>query len=260
MTPLIVCADDFALHDAGDAAIVELAGEQRLSATSCLVLSPHWPSAARRLTPSIRHQIDVGLHLDFTEFDTPFPLRPLIFMSGCRRLNRRTLRERIARQCDAFENATGTPPDYVDGHQHVHQLPQIREVLLEELARRYPVRPWLRISNPAPGHGFKGALIRTLGASALRKAAVMAGFRHSRQLLGIYGFDRNPDQYREKMEQWTMAARAGDALMIHPANAVIPDDPIGNARMVEYCFFKGLQWRELLGARQLQIVRGSGSL
>lgn len=258
--PLIVSADDFGLHESGDAAILELATQRRLSAASCLTLSPGWPAAARSLTSEVRQHLDVGLHLDFTEFDSPLPLRRLIYMSGMRRLARSRIRERIARQCDAFEDATGTPPDYVDGHQHVHQLPQIREVLLEELARRYPLRPWLRISNAASGEGLKGAIIRGLGAKALLKASTTMGFRHSRRLLGIYGFDLAEERYRQRLAQWTANARTGDALMIHPATAAASNDPIGPARVTEYRVLQSSWWPDLLRSHNLIAARGSDTL
>ncbi|MFX7605201.1 ChbG/HpnK family deacetylase, partial [Acinetobacter baumannii] len=84
----------------------------------------------------------------FTEFS---PLRrglwPLIGASLAHRLDASALRDEIATQCALFEDATGRAPDYVDGHQHVHQLPQIREALVEVLVARYTGRlPRLRIS------------------------------------------------------------------------------------------------------------------
>lgn len=257
MTPLIVSADDFGLHEPGDAAILELARQQRLSATSCLVLSPRWPAAARNLTRDVRQCVDVGLHLDFTEFAAPLSLPRLICTSGLRRLDPRTLRDRIARQCDAFERAAGTPPDYVDGHQHVHQLPQIREALLDELDRRYATRPWLRISNPAPGHGLKGRIVRGLGARALRDAAARRGFPHSQRLHGVYDFDLAEDRYRLRLMQWLRQIRAGDALMIHPAAAIEPRDPIGHARVTEYRVLRSAWWPDTL--RSLSIVPTRGS-
>ncbi|MCP2821003.1 ChbG/HpnK family deacetylase, partial [Salmonella enterica subsp. enterica serovar Typhimurium] len=86
--------------------------------------APGWPAAASRIGTAG----SFGLHLDFTEFS---PLRrglwPLIGASLAHRLDASALRDEIATQCALFEDATGRAPDYVDGHQHVHQLPQIRE-------------------------------------------------------------------------------------------------------------------------------------
>jgi predicted glycoside hydrolase/deacetylase ChbG (UPF0249 family) len=63
--PIIVCADDFALDSGVSTAIVQLAEQARLSATSAMSLSPHWPEHAQWLKPLSAH-IDVGLHLDWT--------------------------------------------------------------------------------------------------------------------------------------------------------------------------------------------------
>ncbi len=93
----------------------------------------------------------------FTEFDPAGSWTALVMASCARRLPAAAVSRRIALQLDAFEGAMGGPPDYVDGHRHIHQLPQIRSALLEELTRRYGRSlPWIRVSRPAPGSGFKG--------------------------------------------------------------------------------------------------------
>ena len=65
MKQLVLCADDFALHEAASRDIVELASGGGLSATSVMVLSPRWPRDVALLR-TLRGQIDVGLHLDWT--------------------------------------------------------------------------------------------------------------------------------------------------------------------------------------------------
>ncbi|MFX7329301.1 ChbG/HpnK family deacetylase, partial [Acinetobacter baumannii] len=81
------------------------------------------------------------------------------------RLDASALRDEIATQCALFEDATGRAPDYVDGHQHVHQLPQIREALVEVLVARYTGRlPRLRIRGARIGDGDKPLFIAARGA------------------------------------------------------------------------------------------------
>ena len=68
---LVLCADDFALSASVSEAIVRLAQARRISATSAMVLSPRWTEDAARLK-TLRGQIDVGLHLDWTsDFASP---------------------------------------------------------------------------------------------------------------------------------------------------------------------------------------------
>jgi chitin disaccharide deacetylase len=257
MTPLILSADDFGLDADIDAAVLDLAERGRLTATSCLTMSPRWQAAARSLTPEVRARIDVGLHLDFTEFGKVMSLPMLIASSYARRLSRRDLQARIGAQLDAFEAATGVPPDYVDGHRHVHQLPQIRSVLLCELARRYDkARPWIRISRPVSGSGPKGAAIGLLGSEALTREAGLSGFRCTRRLLGVYGFDLTATAYGSKLAAWLDMAQPGDALMIHVARRASAGDPIGVARVQEYGVLNGDSFTAALTHAGVRPARG----
>jgi hypothetical protein len=152
--------------------------------------APGWPAAAARIGAHAG-QAGFGLHLDFTEFAPQRrSLWPLIGASLARRLDPLQLRSEIAAQCALFEDVCGRVPDYVDGHQHVHQLPQIREALIEVLAARYAGRlPWLRISGARIGDGAKSLFIAALGAGALERLASSARMRSLPRLLGAYGFD-----------------------------------------------------------------------
>lgn len=82
---------------------------------------------------------------------------------------RKEIAAEITRQLDAFEEALGRPPDFVDGHQHVHVLPGVRRALLDILVRRYPAGS-LYVRDPADS----AAAIRARGV-AVAKALVIAG-------------------------------------------------------------------------------------
>lgn len=239
MRTVFVTADDYGYNPAVDAAILDLLEAGRLSGTGCMTRSPRWQDAARQARPWLAGGC-FGLHVDLTEFG---PLRrglwPLIAASLCRRLDDAALREEIHHQCALFEEATGQVPAYVDGHQHVHQLPQVRDALLEVLTRRYAGRlPRLRISGARPGDGSKSLFIAALGARALEHGAASAGFRVMPRLLGAYGFDGDTAGYRRRLAAWLFGAAQGDALMVHPARVALPDDPIGEARVREYAVLR----------------------
>ena len=61
--PVIINADDYAMDEAVDAAILDLAERGVVTATSAMVLSPTWPEAAEALKDA---PLSRGLHLDFT--------------------------------------------------------------------------------------------------------------------------------------------------------------------------------------------------
>jgi predicted glycoside hydrolase/deacetylase ChbG (UPF0249 family) len=239
MRTIYITADDFGYNRAVDDAVLELIADGQLSGTACMTRAPGWPAAAARIGAHAG-QAGFGLHLDFTEFAPQRrSLWTLIGASLARRLDPLQLRSEIAAQCALFEDVCGRVPDYVDGHQHVHQLPQIREALIEVLAARYAGRlPWLRISGARIGDGAKSMFIAALGAGALERLASSARMRSLPRLLGAYDFDGDTADYRQHLAAWLDRAGEGDAVMCHPATQALPGDPIGAARVREYAVLR----------------------
>jgi predicted glycoside hydrolase/deacetylase ChbG (UPF0249 family) len=247
MKALYLTADDYGYNPAVDDAVLDLIDAGRLSGAGCMTRAPGWRAAAAR-TGAFASRAGFGLHLDFTEFSPQRRgLWPLIAASLARRLDARQLRDEITGQCALFEDATGRTPDYVDGHQHVHQLPQIRDALIDVLNTRYAGRlPLIRVSGARSGDGAKSLFIAGLGARRLAEIAQAAGFRITPRLLGVYGFDGDRAAYRQRLEGWIAAARNGDALMCHPATCALPGDPIGAARVREYAALGAADFGTLL--------------
>lgn len=250
---LCICVDDFGLHAGINEAAFRLAALDRVHAIGCLVGSKAWGTPwtekLRRLDPG---RVDVGLHLDFTEC----PLLPqscrrlpwLIMRSLLHRLDAPDIRAEIRAQLDRFEQVIGRPPAFVDGHQHVHQLPVIRRELLAELAyRHHGAWPWLRSTRIGPwasrgGHGqtrIKALCIDMLGATAFDAMVRRKGFAQNQRLLGVYDFKGGPERYRRLMAAWIGSAGNADLLMCHPALSLHDSDPIGQARLWEYQVLAG---------------------
>lgn len=265
---VLVCADDFGLHPAVDAAIFELAASRRLGAASCLVDGPSFQESAANLPGT---GLQCGLHLNFTEAmgDAAMclPLGRLIRACWARRLDRSALRREISRQLDLYERITGRAPDYVDGHQHVHQFPQIREALIGELNRRYPpsgVRPWLRSTLPGAQPGVplgiraKAAIIAALGARRIRHLADREGFRSNGRFLGVYGFQGGASAYAALLRHWLAAARDGDLIMCHPALEAVPGDALAEQRRAEYETWCSDETGRLLREYGLRVTANAG--
>lgn len=256
MIQLIISADDFAQSPAIDAGIISLIQLQKISATSCLVLSPRWKEAAKAITPDVRANASIGLHLDFTLFGGRFKLSTLIIRTMLRTLPYTYLEQAIHAQLNAFEETLGTPPDYIDGHQHVHQLPQIRDALIHVLKQRYPHHtPWLRIAKPPFNAGFKAWIIRLLGADALTKLALANGFKCNNALFGVYDFGLQGTPYKTRLMQWLAEIQLTKspsnqtaALMCHPAisdGKAHLEDSIYAARLIEYEALKSIQLQDM---------------
>jgi predicted glycoside hydrolase/deacetylase ChbG (UPF0249 family) len=249
---ICVCVDDYGLHAGINQAALELARKNRISALSCLVDGPAWGAGSDALKADAAN-VEVGLHLNFTEdFGQNIVCRPLpklIVLAYARRLDPDAVKQDILRQFESFESAMDRPPDFVDGHQHVHQLPIIREALLEVLNERHGSRkPWLRATH-APEHWtnirlpfltkFKSSLIGSLGASALSQLARKYGYSQNRHLLGVYGFDMSERRYLHNLRAWFKGAADGDVLMCHPSLTGSWDDPLLVARCREYRVLSG---------------------
>jgi predicted glycoside hydrolase/deacetylase ChbG (UPF0249 family) len=260
---LAVCADDYGLHEGIDEAVLQLLAAGRLSAVSCLVHGPGWRegAAALRQAPAA-----VGRHLNFNAArpgaGPVFPRGGRVARAWLRRLDAQAVAASIEQQLDLFEGALGRPPDFVDGHQHVHQLPVIREALLVALQRRHAARPWLRCTaRPANGRGLeardrrKAALIAALGARGLARAAARAGFGMNRALLGVYGFEGGPGAYRARLAAWLAEARSGDLLVCHPSVGVWPGDPIGAARAWEFEVLRSPGFERRLREQRVVVAR-----
>src|SRR5690606_14231146 len=222
---IVVCGDDFGMNAGIDAAMLHLARLGRLSAVS--VLTQGATFAARG---SALRGLDLGVHLNLTEDlgdaapARVLPLPALISRAYANRLDGAWLDEQLARQFDAFEAVLGRAPDYVDGHQHVHQLPGVLPRLLRLIQRRYGRdAPWLRYTAPGMQEGIplresaKAALIGALGSRAVARAARRAGLRTNRRLLGVYGLQGGARRYAGLLQRWLTNARDGDLLVCHPA-------------------------------------------
>jgi len=266
---IVICADDFGLHPAVNQAVLELGRLGKLNASSCLVDGPSFAADADALcqlcqlcpkpsdpTTNQSAVFQAGLHLNFTEnfsatvrpVQPALPLSKLMRLAWLRRLDAGRLRDEVARQLDRFESIMQRVPDFIDGHQHVHQFPQIRDALVAELQHRYPGRSalWLRstrcyasrqaLRTIPPGtlkHRLKAMMIERLGSRALERK-VAARWRMNRALAGVYDFQGGELAYTRLLAHWRATMQAADVLMCHPARHIMPKDPLGAQRLAEY--------------------------
>ena len=244
MKRIAICIDDFGLHRAVDDAILTLVEQGRVTATSCMVGAPAWLEDAPRLKPLFdAGRVDAGVHIDFTEYPIDPTIRRSVnaWMLGTilRAVDADAIRSEIHAQLDRFEQSMGRAPAHVDGHQHVHQFPVVRDVLIEELDRRYAAmnRPWLRSTKGAARWRFKGRVIEAMGANALERLAQSHGFAQNRTLLGVYDFRGGPQRFRALLQAWLAGAQDRDLLMCHVATGNVPGDEIAAARVDEFEVF-----------------------
>lgn len=262
---IVLIADDFGLSPAVDAGITELAERGRLSGFGCLTQLPRWFDAARTLDQSQLRAggVQIGLHLNLTQgFGAAWHRSLPLLISGAYAglLPRDRIRESFRTQWDRFTQALGRTPDYMDGHQHVHQLPMVRDCLLE-LLEEESAAPWLRITSPvmAPKPAIKGWMIAHLGAKTMRQLTHRQGLKTNAAFAGVYGFNQPQSGYARLMDEWLAAAPENTVVMCHPGYfaQASTDDPIAPARAEELRFLGSADFAELLSTHDCRIAAPS---
>lgn len=262
---LALCADDFGLSPGISAGIARLAHAQRLTAVTCVTNSPHWPEQAK-LLQNLPDTVDVGLHLNFTEgrplsarlarrWPTLPALPRLIAMAHLRLLPRAGMRAEVHAQLRAFIHGHGKPPAFIDGHQHVHHLPGLRQTILDMAEHVQPlpaVRSTARVLGP--GFGLKRWLIEHTGGHSLAVELRQRVMAHNPALLGAYDFT-DPD-YAALMRRWLAELPPeGGLLFCHPGDADQAPDPIAAARRRELAYFASAAFTADLAAAGVVLGR-----
>ena len=255
--PVVLCADDYGMNGGISAGIRVLLAGRRLSATSCMTLSPHWREEGATLRRAAL-QGSVGVHLTLTDGMKPLtvmgrlapdgklpPLGQLLKRALSRDLDREEIRREFEAQIACFQDVMGRPPDHWDGHHHVHQLPIVRDVVLElamaclpnaRPSVRYCDEPLMDLSGRSPAL-LRASIISLLGRGFARRGRAL-GLAGNRGFRGVRNFIVEED-VPAMFEKFLTDAKPGLAIMCHPGQ---PDpleghsDSIAPARIAEYRF------------------------
>jgi hypothetical protein len=270
-----LCADDYGISTAVNVAIRDLVVRRRLNATSVMVVAPSFhrsEALALNVLNSGMARVAIGLHLTLTA-----PFRPLSAAyrparNGCflslgatmaraflQRLNPDALASEIGAQLRMFVHTFGRPPDFIDGHQHVHLFPQIREAALE-VAKASAPDAWLRQCGRAVPPRFrfsdrKAWLLDRLSHD-FRERANALGRRTNPAFAGAYDFRADAD-FATLFAGFLEQLPDGSLIMCHPG-FVDADlqrlDPLTTLREREYAFLAGAAFPELLASHGLTLA------
>jgi len=253
-----LCADDYGLAPGVNAAIRDLIARGRVNATSAMVVAPSFNREAAEALARLnaeRPQAAIGLHLTLTAPFRPLGgrLRPLadgallpvgatLRAALLRRFEPDALAAEIEAQFAAFAAAFGRPPDFVDGHQHVHLFPQVRDAV-PTIAKRLAPSAWVRqcgqvrfsldrLADP------KGLLIDAL-SRGMRARARAAGVRVNPAFAGTYSFVADAD-FGSHFTRFLEGLPEGGVVMCHPGFVdaeLLRLDPLTELREREYAYF-----------------------
>jgi chitin disaccharide deacetylase len=276
LVPLTLIADDYAMTAGVSRGILRLLEHGRIAGTGAMTNRPHWKGWSHALR-AFEGKADLGLHLNLT-LGRPLTGMRLLAPSGefpkvgeiakaalSLRLPIEEIEQEITAQLDAFEQALGARPDFIDGHQHVHGLPGVRRALLSVLQERYTKgqRPWLR--DPADqlarivkrGRNMQKALAVASLASGLASRAQKAGFLTNDGFAGFSGFDPKAD-FAKDFESYLVAPGARHLVMCHPGeldDEIRSLDPVVETRPQELSFLLGDRMAEIVSEAGMQLGR-----
>ncbi len=251
---VVVCADDFGIAPRADEAILRLARDGAISAISMITTGgcPDSVCAALRQLPDA---VSVGLHFNLTEPGKGAPSQPLASWLARSMvpfaLDRRSLLLELERQCTRFEARVGRIPDFIDGHQHVHQFRGIRECLLFVIRERYDGKMAVRTTRPRQWRGTKAAAIAALGGRALARELAADGVATNRDFAGVYDFSTRVS-YADRMAGWLDDLADRGLLMCHPQLPAAHDP--APAREAEFAFLSSPAWQEMRRVRGIALI------
>lgn len=273
---LIIHADDFGMTDGINTGILSAIEKGAVTSTSVMV---NFPSSAHALAMARTHALDIGWHITLTlgnpvcnPDDIPslvqadgtfYPLRRFIQKLIFRQIKRCDIEKELAAQYARFTGA-GIALTHVDGHQHVHVMPVVRDVVRALIAQHRI--PFVRVPREWRG-----------GGSARWIARVIIGlFRGSRRRFWRTSGARSVPFYGislskrvGKARRWTtLLYRLRDhfaqsqtgtvEIMVHPGIDDIGEDrygdDFGGGRQDELALLTSAQWHTMIASLGFKLV------
>jgi len=262
--PIWLCADDYGISPAVSRGIRELVAQGRLNATSAMVVAPSLDRAEAESLKSLnagQRRIAIGLPM------TPDyrPTRGGVFVSLAEMmvrgrfglLDRHRLAAEIAAQIEAFVAQFGQPPDFIDGHQHAHLAPQVREALLDVVKQAAP-NVWVRqCGGVRATWEFKARILDALSAK-FRALAAERGIATNPAFAGAYDFNSaGESDFPRLFPGFLRELPVGSVVMCHPGfvDAELERlDPLTQQREREYAYLAGEDFPAVLRAHGLTLA------
>ena len=228
---IILCCDDYSQNVAICEGILQLSHKKKINAISCLTNSAIWHEAHKDLECAKKTNY-LGLHFNLTfgnalsslwknYYGKQFSgIGALLTRSYLKQWHVAAIEAEINAQLDAFTDATGIFPDFIDGHEHVHQLPVIRDTWLRIHAQRKLPSFFRSTSNGwndfSTTNGFpKRQLIAFLGGITFKNRLKEKSIQTNTSFSGIYNFN-NAAHYDNYFQRFLKMSHHVGLIMCHP--------------------------------------------
>jgi predicted glycoside hydrolase/deacetylase ChbG (UPF0249 family) len=178
-----------------------------------------------------------------------------------RLLDRDRLTAEIATQLKVFVAHFGQAPDFVDGHQHSHLFPQVREAFLDVVKEAAP-QAWVRQCGsvptlPRPMSDYKTRILDALSG----KFRALAAERHlvtNPAFAGAYDFAAAGEaDFARRFPGFLRELPPQSVVMCHPGfvDAELERlDPLTTQREREYAYLAGQEFPAVLRAHGVTLA------
>ena len=241
---IILCSDDYGQNIAVSRGILELVQKDRISAVSCLVNREDFNFYAEQIKPFL-DKIDIGLHFNLTD---NHKLAGLLIKSKLHLLRRTEIEVEFNQQLNRFIQIMGREPDFIDGHQHVHQLPVICDAIFNVCEKRLEGQmPYIRYVNyeklgKLPTAKLKALVIKLVTDLRFEPKLIDLKIPYNKSFSGIYDF-KNSFKYNTIFPQFLSRIQNNGIIMCHAGMlSNDPEDPIAKSRYDEWQYFASEQF------------------
>jgi predicted glycoside hydrolase/deacetylase ChbG (UPF0249 family) len=161
-------------------------------------------------------------------------------------------------QLRSFFAVFNRPPDFVDGHQHVHLFPQVRDAFVKVVAELAP-NAWVRQCGRANSlrrlHDRK-ALVLDILSVAFRRRAERQGLITNPAFAGTYHF-KPKAKFAKIFPRFLTGLPDGGLIMCHPGfvDAELRRlDTLTDLRKREFVFFNSDEFSKMLAEHNVALV------
>ena len=270
-----LCADDYGISPSVSHAIRDLIGHGRINATSVMVVAPSFHRSEAAALNALRAHgahVAIGLHLTLSApfqpltdgfkplVDKAFPSYSSMLVRAClRQLDRKALEAEVAAQIRMFGHEFGRAPDFIDGHQHVHIFPQVRDALLTVARKMAPIA-WIRqCGSTVPltqRIGDPKGLVLDVLSKRFRERAAALDVKTNSAFAGTYAFNDSAD-FAALFPRFLNGLPDGGLVMCHPGTVdaeLRRLDPLTTLREKEYAYFAGETFPKLLASQGITLA------
>ena len=240
---IILCADDYGLSPEINTAIINLAAKQRISAVSCMVNMPYCDPKPL-LNRKVHENVSIGLHLDLSEKKSSRDFRHLMLDSFLPKKNRNLFTKEITNQITLFEKKFGFLPEFIDGHQHVHQFNHINKSLISVLEKKqftFSDNFWIRSVSIKPFQKYARIKSCIIFILSLRSNKRLKKFNINSSFFGLNSFESSNQQ--EMFSHWMKHSKNNGLIMCHPSMEKNPTTTVASGYR-EYTYLASTNFEE----------------